>query len=77
MFAAPEARGRGVGHAVLRELEARAQALGVGRLVLETGIHQHDAIRLYERAGYERTSCWGDYAGSATSVCYHKLVAKD
>lgn len=77
MFAAPEARGRGIGHAVLRELEARAQVLGAERLVLETGIHQHDAIRLYERAGYERTNCWGDYAGSATSVCYHKLLAKD
>ena len=77
MFAAPEARGRGVGHAVLEELEARAKALGVRRLVLETGIHQHDAMRLYERAGYEHTDCWGDYVGVATSVCYHKLVAED
>lgn len=74
MYAAPEARGRGIGRAVLERLEGVAKGLGISRLVLETGIHQHDAMALYERAGYRRVDCWGDYAASPTSVCYEKQV---
>lgn len=74
MYAAPEARGRGVGRAILERLEGLARGFGVSRLVLETGIHQAEAIALYERAGYRRVDCWGDYAASATSVCYEKQV---
>jgi putative acetyltransferase len=76
MYAAPEARGTGVGRAVLERLETKALAMGVRRLVLETGIHQLDAIRLYERAGYRRVECWGDYAGVPTSVCCEKLIGR-
>ena len=37
MYVRPEARNRGAARAVLRALEDEARALGVGRLVLETG----------------------------------------
>lgn len=42
-------RGRGVGGAILRELEARAAAAGARRIVLSA---RDAAVRFYERHGY-------------------------
>ena len=69
MYVQPRNRGQGVARAVLDRLEAEARARGARRFVLETGVHQVEAIGLYERAGYRRVDCWGDYAASPTSVC--------
>jgi GNAT superfamily N-acetyltransferase len=72
MYVSPEERGRGVGRALLAALEAEARALGVSRLVLETGIRQSRAIALYERAGFASIAPFGEYARSALSVCMGK-----
>ncbi|HYM67058.1 MAG TPA: GNAT family N-acetyltransferase [Patescibacteria group bacterium] len=76
MYVAPEQRGRGVGRQILARLEAEADGLGIARLVLETGIHQAEAIGLYRAAGFKETPCWGEYATSATSVCFEKLLPR-
>ena len=76
MYTAPAARGRGGAGAMLARLEALAREAGVTRLVLETGIHQQAAIRLYLRSGFRPVDCWGDYAGVETSVCYAKDLAE-
>src|SRR5581483_10110473 len=67
--------GRAVGCGAIRvlddttaEVERNARELGVRRLVLETGVHQHAAIALYQHAGFTQCDCWGEYLGSATSV---------
>jgi GNAT superfamily N-acetyltransferase len=52
MFVVESARGRGVGGALLRELERRARELGYGVARLDTGPRQTRAQRMYERAGY-------------------------
>jgi GNAT superfamily N-acetyltransferase len=70
MYVVPEARGTGVAVAVLRELEAHAQRLGVGTLKLETGPAQPDAIRFYEREGYRPIENFGPYQGEPLSRCY-------
>ena len=72
MYVDPDQRGRGVGWAVLRELEATARQMGVQRLVLETGIYQEAALVLYRRAGFISVDCWGEYATSSTSICLEK-----
>ena len=72
MYVEPEVRGKGVGRAVMTALEAAARRLGVQRLVLETGVHQGAAIALYERAGFTRIDCWGEYTSSPSSICYQK-----
>jgi putative acetyltransferase len=73
MFVDPATRGHKIGAAVLDRLEAEARGLGVSELVLETGIRQHAAIGLYERAGFAPTPLWGEYLRSAeTSRCYRK-----
>ena len=74
MYVTPELRGHGVARAILDQLEVKARALGVTRLVLETGTLQLAAIRLYEHSGFRLTECWGEYAGVPTSVCYEKLI---
>jgi putative acetyltransferase len=74
MYVEPGHRGRGVGKAVLAALEAGARQLGARRLVLETGIYQKTAIALYRHAGFTPIDCWGEYASSATSLCFEKAL---
>ncbi|MEU3296435.1 GNAT family N-acetyltransferase [Streptomyces longwoodensis] len=51
-----EARGRGVGEALVRACVDRARATpGCVRLVLSSQRSMHSAHRLYERLGFERT----------------------
>ncbi|MGD8168389.1 GNAT family N-acetyltransferase [Herbiconiux sp. P16] len=70
MYVVPSARGTGVSTAILRAIEEEARALGVDRLMLETGTEQPDAIRFYEREGYARIPNFGAYVGSEISICY-------
>ncbi len=75
MYVAPEARGQGVGGALLARLEAEARALGLARVVLETGIRQVEALALYRRAGFSEISAYGEYTASpSTSVCLAKAL---
>jgi GNAT superfamily N-acetyltransferase len=76
MYVAPEARGQGLGRRLVAELEASARALGVRRLVLETGVKQAVAIGLYRSAGFESIPPFGEYCLSPdTSVCLAKDLA--
>lgn len=75
MWVRPEVRGASIGTAVLAELERRAIALGATRLALETADHLVAAIAIYERAGFTRCPCWGEYACSDSSICFEKLLA--
>jgi GNAT superfamily N-acetyltransferase len=54
MYVDPAVRGRGVGRAILEELEMAARQRAYRILRLETGTPQPEAIRLYEAAGYAR-----------------------
>lgn len=75
MYVAPEMRGHGIGRALLDRLEAEAKAIGLTRLVLETGTRQEEALALYWRAGYTSIPLYGEYgASSGTSVCLAKAL---
>ena len=74
MYVLPNRRGSGVSTAILRALEDAARDRGWDRLVLETGERQPDAIRFYEREGYERIPNFGHYVDSAISLCYSKSL---
>jgi len=54
MAVAPSARGRGVGRALLEQVEELARARGFERVFLSTTPFLHDAIRLYQGAGFVR-----------------------
>lgn len=74
MFVRPEFRGLGLGKLMLVHLAAYARQHGVGRLRLETGIHQIEAIGLYERMGFERIAAFGAYPDDPLSRCYEKQI---
>ena len=74
MFVLPEYRGKQIGQMLLKELEKWAAELGYKHSVLETGKKQHEAIRLYEKAGYHRIPNYGQYENVENSVCMRKAI---
>jgi GNAT superfamily N-acetyltransferase len=72
MFTAPAVRGCGIARALLAELERSAAAAGHSRVVLETGLAQPEAMRLYASAGYDPIDGFGHYAGEPQSRAFAK-----
>jgi GNAT superfamily N-acetyltransferase len=74
MYVRPAFRGSGFGEMLLNHLADYARANGVGLLRLETGIHQAAAIRLYERAGFQRIPPFGAYVEDPLSLFFEKRI---
>ena len=77
MYTRENARGRGIGKALLAHLEQDARAAGKPMLRLETGTLQTAAIGLCEGAGFRSRNAFGPYAELAphrivTSLFYEK-----
>jgi putative acetyltransferase len=74
MWVRPQYRGRGLGRLMLDHLADYATQRGVKVLRLETGIHQHAAIRLYEQMGFRRIPPFGPYTDDPVSLCYERRI---
>jgi putative acetyltransferase len=74
MFVHHAWRGRGLGYAMLEHLARHARANACAVLRLETGIHQHDAIKLYERWGFARIDAFPPYEPDPVSLFYEKRL---
>jgi GNAT superfamily N-acetyltransferase len=74
MYVAPGARGRGLSRLMLAALEERARAMGAGRVVLETGERQPEAIRLYQTSGYVEVDGFGYYKDEPLSRSFAKQL---
>jgi putative acetyltransferase len=61
MFVVPQARGQGLGRAVLARIEDQARREGLALLRLETGVRQAEAIALYRASGYVDRGPFGEY----------------
>ena len=72
MYTLPEYRRKGLAAMVLSDLEKWASELAYKRCVLETGKRQPEAIKLYEKNGYQVTPNYGQYIGIENSVCFEK-----
>lgn len=77
MYVRPAFRGRGVGRLMLEHLVGHARAQGLGVVRLETGIHQREAIALYESGGFRRIGPFGPYTDDPLSRYYEKAMAAD
>ena len=75
MYVDSNARGRGIGTALMETLESSLLAHGIDLARLETGIHQPEALALYERRGYVRIPPFGDYRDDPLSVFFEKRLA--
>ncbi|TIC79925.1 GNAT family N-acetyltransferase [Nocardioides sp. GY 10127] len=68
MYVAPRAQRRGLARRVLGFLEGHAREAGIEALVLESGIHQPEALALYDTSGYADIPGYGVYVGDPEAV---------
>lgn len=76
-YVVPAHRGTGVADAILDALLREARAAGAGLARLETGVHQHAALRFYRRHGFHDIPRFGPYVDSSTSVCLARGLTDD
>ncbi len=74
MYTLPDYRGKGFASKVLSELEKWTFELGYQKCILETGIKQPEAIRLYEKNNYQLIPNYEPYVNVETSRCFMKNV---
>ena len=74
MFVRAAFRGQGVARSILVALEGEAKARGFAQSILETAQRMTEAIGLYRRCGYQVTPAYGQFIGSARSVCMSKTL---
>ena len=74
MYVRPQFRGLGLAKLMLDHLTAYTQEHNVHLLRLETGIHQKEAITLYERAGFQSIPPFGAYKEDPLSRFYEKRI---
>jgi len=74
MYVREDMRGKGIAGKVLNELEGWAKELDFSECILETGLKQPEAIRLYQKSGYQTIPNYGQYAGVENSVCMRKSL---
>lgn len=74
MYVRPDFRGLGLARQLLNHLSDYSRQLGVLTLRLETGIHQKEAIGLYESYGFQRIPPFGPYWDDPVSLCYEKRL---
>ena len=72
MWVAPEARGRGVGGALVQAVIAWARAAGHARLLLEVADENAAAVALYARHGFEPTGRTGSLPAPREHVAEHQ-----
>src|SRR5919109_2301166 len=75
MYVRPQFRGLGLARRMLDHLADYTKSQDIHVLRLETGIHQRDAIRLYEGMGFQRIPPFGEYREDPLSRFYEKRIA--
>ena len=73
-FVTEEARGQGVGLALLTAAEAAARQEKMRVIQLETGIRNNAALRLYRGSGYHDRGPFGGYPDDGVSVFLEKTL---
>lgn len=72
MYVIEKERGKGYSSILCIEIENIAKKKGFGRILIETGHEQPEAIGLYKKHGYKSIPKFGEYIGDPSSVCFAK-----
>jgi GNAT superfamily N-acetyltransferase len=75
MYVPVNKRGLGIASKILQELEVWVKELHYQKCILETGVKQPEAIRLYEKNNYKMIPNYGQYINMENSVCFEKEIA--
>jgi putative acetyltransferase len=75
MYVKESYRGRGIGKALIQELEKWSMELNHTRCILETGPWQKEAIALYQKSGYNEIPKFGPYVNMDFSICFEHVLA--
>lgn len=73
MYVPLDKRGQGIASLIVQALESWAKELGYSKCILETGVNQPEAIRLYKKNSYTIIPNYGQYVGMENSVCFQKV----
>jgi len=74
MYIRPQFRGLGLAKRILEYLTDYTISQGVGLMRLETGIHQIEAMALYEKMGFQSIGPFGEYKEDPLSRFYEKKI---
>lgn len=74
VYVPQECRGEGIAKKIVRHLENILVEKSVFIARLETGIHQYQAINLYEKLGYSTRAPFGDYSKDPLSIFMEKKL---
>lgn len=74
MYINPAYRGQGLAKKLLAHLAEYSQENAIHILRLETGIHQHEALGLYEKFGFTQCEHFGMYHPDPNSVFMEKHI---
>ncbi|MBW4636874.1 MAG: GNAT family N-acetyltransferase [Gloeocapsa sp. UFS-A4-WI-NPMV-4B04] len=74
MYVSPEFRGAGIAQGLMQALEEHARQHCFTVIRLRAGSQQPEAVRFYEKMGFNRIPCFGKYAESSNSWCFEKQL---
>jgi putative acetyltransferase len=74
MYVQPHLRGHRLGRRLIEVLEGDLRERGIDLALLETGVDQHEAIRLYEHCGYTPRAAFGGYPDNGLSLFMQKAL---
>jgi putative acetyltransferase len=72
MYVDPAIRSKGIASVILTELEQWAKEKGFTHAVLETCIRFKDAVKLYQKNGYDFIERYEPYVNAEDSICMKK-----
>ena len=74
MYVTPEFRGAGIAQGLIQAREEHARQHDFTVVPLRAGSQQPEAVRFYEKMGFNRIPCFGKYAESSNSWCFEKQL---
>lgn len=77
LYVTPQERGRGAGRALLAWLERHAAAAGARRAILETGVRNSAALRLFTSAGYQPVTRYVEGRDPAINRAFARFLTSE